>query len=376
MAQSTFDVIVIGAGGMGSAAAFELCRRGRTVLLLEQFPLVHDRGSSHGHTRIIRRAYYEHPAYVPLVRRSFERWYDIEQRTGRHLLTECDCIGIGPPDGEVVTGVLAAAREHGIDVELLSPNDLRERFPQFRFGDEFAGVLEHDAGFLYVEDCVRAHLDSARDLGAAIHAEEPVTEWRVEENGIRVDTVRGTYHAAKLVITAGPWAGQMLGEHGQHLRVMRQTLLWFGTGDAELFRRDRMPIFLAEVAGGPFYGLPAIDARGLKVARHYGAPERLSPAELIRELVAADETHVREFLSKHIPLANGTLNAGQTCIYTLTPDRHFLIGLHPDHANVAVAGGFSGHGFKFAPVVGEILADLVDQGRTRWNIDMFRFGRS
>src|SRR4051812_9475147 len=172
MGQTAFDVIVVGAGGMGAAAAFELARRGRSVLVLEQFPLVHERGSSHGHTRIIRRAYYEHPAYVPLVRRAFERWYDLEQRTGRPLLTECGCLGIGPPDGEVVTGVLTAAREHNLHVDRLQPNDLRERFPQFRFDDNFAGVLERDAGFLYVEDCVRAHLDAARSLGAVIHAEE------------------------------------------------------------------------------------------------------------------------------------------------------------------------------------------------------------
>src|SRR3954453_23856423 len=175
MSQTTYDVIVVGAGGMGSAPAFELARRGRSVLALEQFPPVHDRGSSHGHTRIIRRAYYEHPNYVPLVRRAFERWYDLEQRTGRHLLTECACLGIGPPDGEVVTGVLAAAREHGLAVDRLGPADFRVRFPQFRFDERHVGVLERDAGFLYVEDCVLAHLDAARALGATIQPEEPVT---------------------------------------------------------------------------------------------------------------------------------------------------------------------------------------------------------
>jgi sarcosine oxidase len=375
MGQPTFDVIVIGAGGMGSAAVYELSRRGRKVLALEQFPPVHDRGSSHGHTRIIRRAYYEHPAYVPLVRRSFERWHDLEQRTGRHLLTQCACLGIGPPAGEVVTGVQAAAHEHGLEVEQLPSHDLRVRFPQFRFGDEYAGVLEHDAGFLYVEDCVRAHLDAARDLGATLQFEEPVTAWTVEPDSVIVTTERGVYRAAKLIITAGPWARQMLGAPGQHLRVMRQTMLWLETLDASAFRRDRFPIFLADVPGGPFYGLPAMDGRGLKVARHYGAPERTGPDELERELVADDERPVRDFLTKHIPAANGRRTAGQTCIYTLTPDRHFLIGLHPAHPNVAFAGGFSGHGFKFAPVVGEVLADLVDRGRTDWNIAMFRPGR-
>ena len=375
MPHPTFDVIVVGAGGMGSAAAFELARRGRTVLALEQFPLVHDRGSSHGHTRIIRRAYYEHPAYVPLVRRAFECWYDLEQRTGRHLLTECGCLGIGRPDGEVVNGVLTAAREHRLPVDQLLCGDLRTQFPQFRFDDGYVGVLERDAGFLYVEDCVLAHLDAARALGATIHPEEPVTGWTADGDGVTVTTTRDTYHAGRLVLTVGPWAGRILGERGRQLRVMRQTILWFGTTDDAAFRRDVFPIFLADVPGGPFYGLPAVDGRGLKVARHYGAPELNSPDDVERAVRPADERPVRAFLAAHIPAVSGPLHAAQTCMYTLTPDRHFLIDLHPDHPNVAVAAGFSGHGFKFAPVVGEILADLAETGSTRWPIDMFRFSR-
>lgn len=375
MTRTTFDVIVVGAGGMGSAATFELARRGRSVLALEQFPLVHDRGSSHGHTRIIRRAYYEHPNYVPLVRRAFERWYDLEQRTGRHLLTECPCLTIGKPDGEVVGGVLAAAREHALAVERLPPADLTGRFPQFQFDDRYVGVLERDAGFVYVEDCVLAHLDAARALGATIQPEEPVVAWAAHRDGVTVTTTKGAYHAGRLVLTAGPWAGRLLGDRGRRLRVMRQTILWFGTTDESAFRRDRFPIFLAEVPGGPFYGLPAIDTRGLKVARHYGAPELNSPDDVKRAVRPSDERPVRNFLTAHLPAAAGPLRYAQTCMYTLTPDRHFLIDLHPDYRNVAVAGGFSGHGFKFASVVGEVLADLVETGRTGWPIDMFQFDR-
>jgi sarcosine oxidase len=375
MAHPAFDVIVVGAGGMGSAAAFELARRGRSILAVEQFPLVHDRGSSHGHTRIIRRAYYEHPAYVPLVCRAYERWYDLEQRTGRHLLTGCDCLCIGPPDGEVVNGVLASAGEHNLAVDRLDAAALRARFPQFRFDDHYEGVLERGAGLLYVEDCVRAHLDAARSLGTVIHADEPVVRWQSDGRAVTVATERSEYHAASLVLTAGPWAGRLLAEHGAPLRVMRQTLLWFGTADDAAFRRDVFPIFLAEVPEGPFYGLPVIDGRGLKVARHYGAPELQSPEEVERAVRPADEPPVRRFLDAHLPGVNGPLRYGQTCIYTLTPDRHFLIDLHPQHRNVAVAGGFSGHGFKFASVVGEILADLVESGRTRWPIGMFSFAR-
>jgi sarcosine oxidase len=375
MSQRSFDVIVVGAGGMGSAAAFELARRGRSVLALEQFPFVHDRGSSHGHTRIIRRAYYEHPDYVPLVQRAFERWYDLEQRSGRHLLTECPCLSIGAPDGEVVTGVLASAEQHNLSVERLDGAALARRFPQFRFDDSFVGVLERDAGFLYVEECVRTQLEQARLLGATLHDQEPVTGWSSDGQSVKVTTCSDTYHAASLILTAGPWSGRLLGPLGIRLRVMRQVMTWFGTQEPAEFRRDRFPIFLADVSEGPFYGLPAIDGRGLKIARHYGAPELASPGEIDRAVAASDEAPVRAFLEKHIPRAIATLRYAQTCIYTLSPDRHFIIDRHPEHPNVAFAAGFSGHGFKFATTVGEILADLAESGTTSWPIQLFSCAR-
>lgn len=375
MAHPTFDVIVIGAGGMGSAAAYELARRGRSVLALEQFPLAHDRGSSHGHTRIIRRAYYEDPVYVPLVCRAFERWYDLEQQSGQHLLTECGCLAIGRLEGEVVAGVLESATQHGLNVERLDAAELRSRFSQFQFPDEHIGVLEQEAGFLYVEACVRAHLEQARLLGATIHADEPVISWTADGTSALVTTPKATYHAQSLVLTAGPWAGHLLADQGAMLRVMRQTMLWFGTDKSKRFRRDLFPIFLADVPEGPFYGLPEIDGRGLKVAKHYGAPELDSPSKIERAILPTDEAPVRAFLDKHIPDATGPLRDAQTCIYTLTPDRHFLIDLHPRFANVAIAAGFSGHGFKFASVVGEVLADLIEDGGTRWPINMFGFAR-
>ena len=370
-----FDVIVLGVGGMGAAAAFELARRGRRVLGLEQFPLVHDRGSSHGHTRVIRKAYYEHPSYVPLVQRAYQRWYDLEQRCGRHLLTECGCLSIGPPDGELVRGVQQSAALHRLPVERLGPAELRRRFPPFRFSDSYEAVYEREAGFLYVEDCVRAHVEEARRLGAEIHAEEPVLGWEASGRGVAVRTVAATYAADRLIITAGPWAGQLLARHGAWLTVMRQVLLWFGTEDDSLFRRDRFPIYLAETPAGHFYGFPVIDPFGAKAARHYGAPELHAPDQVDRAVTAADEGPVRAFLAEHLPAVNGPRRRGQVCTSTLTPDRHFLIDLHPEHANVALAAGFSGHGFKFASVVGEILADLAEHGRTDLPIEMFRLRR-
>lgn len=372
---TTFDVIVLGVGGMGSAAVYELARRGRRVLGLEQFPLAHDRGSSHGHTRVIRQAYYEHPNYVPLLRRAYERWYTLEQTTGRHLYTECGCLTIGPVSGELVQGVLASAREHSLPVEELTRTDLMRRFPQFRAAEDAAGLLERRAGFLYVEDCVRAHCDAATAAGAVIHAEEPAVEWRAAGDAVEVRTATATYHAARLVVTAGAWATQLLADVGVPLAVMRQVLTWFRPEDMAAVRRDVFPVFLADVPGGAFYGLPAVDPRGVKVARHYGAPELPGPDGVDWTVRPADAELVRSFLREYVPAAAGTFTGGQVCMYTLTPDRHFVVDRHPRHPQVAVATGFSGHGFKFASVAGEILADLAETGRTPYPTGMFRCDR-
>jgi sarcosine oxidase len=370
-----YDVIVLGLGGMGSAALFELARRGRRVLGLEQFPLVHARGSSHGHTRIIRTAYYEHPDYVPLVKRAFGRWHELEQLTGRHLLTACPCLTIGSGDGELIRGVLAADREHGLEVCDFSREQLQTFYPPFRVPADCVGLAEYQSGFLYVEDCVRAHLDQAKAYGAVIRAEEAVLDWAAAGDAVEVRTTAGVYAAAKLVVTAGAWATQLLRDLGVPLTVMRQVILWFEPYEPALFRRDRFPIFICDTPGGAFYGLPMIDPRGVKVARHYGAPELASPDQVTWDVTAADEAAVRGFLDEYLPGRFGRRADAQVCMYTLTPDRHFVIDVHPRYPNVAVAAGFSGHGFKFASVVGEALADLAEAGRTALPIDMFRATR-
>jgi sarcosine oxidase len=375
MGDNSYDVIVLGIGGMGSAAAFELARRGRRVLGLEQFALGHDQGSSHGHTRIIRKAYYEHPDYVPLVLRAYERWRDLEQRQGRTLLTECACLSIGRSDGELIAGVRQSAEQHGLPVEHLEAGAMRGRYPAFQFSDEYVGVLEHSAGFLYVDDCVRAYAAEALRLGATIRDREPVVSWKAEGGGVVVETSAGRYTADRLIVTAGPWARQVLADVGASLTVMRQVVFWFGTRDDISFQRDRFPIYIADTPDGAFYGLPSLNADGLKTARHYGAPELHDPSEVERAVSADDEETVRRFLRAHLPGADGPVRKASVCVYTLTPDRHFLIDVHPEHPQVAFAAGFSGHGFKFASVVGEILADLAESGRTAWPIEMFRLAR-
>lgn len=360
---------------MGAATCWHLARRGARVLGLEQFRLAHSRGSSHGQTRVIRTAYYEHPAYVPMVRRAFELWYDLEQATGAKLLTECQCLNIGRIDSELITGVRRAAEEHDLEVEFLSDAEIRRRFPAMKFDDGYCGLLERQAGFLDVERCVRTMIRLARRLGAVILSEVAVRGWMAGADGVRVQTHLGDFTADRLVITAGPWSRTVLKQLSIPLTVMRQTQLWFETRDDRLFRRDRFPIYLADVGGRAFYGLPVINCFGHKVAQHYGATERDDPHEIDRQIQPEDVEAVRSFLSRYVPEANGPLRFGQVCMYTLTPDRHFIVDLHAEHPQVAIAAGFSGHGFKFAPVIGEILSDLTLSGSTRWPLDLFRLTR-
>jgi sarcosine oxidase len=375
MSDGNYDVIVLGVGGMGSSALFELARRGRRVLGLERFAIGHEQGSSHGGTRIIRRAYYEHPDYVPLVRRAYEGWYDLEQRLGLRLLTECPCLSLGRVDSPLVAGVRASSERYGLPIESLSTGELRARWPTFRMENGVVGVLERSAGYLAVDECVRGYYEAALGLGARVRFQEPALEWQATGDGVEVRTERGRYTAAKLVLTAGPWSGALLAERGAMLNVMRQIVFWFGPREPSRFRRDVFPIFIADTPDGYFYGLPMIDEAGVKVAQHYGAPELPGPNAVERDVSDADEAPVRTFVQRYIPEADGPRRRASVCLYTLTPDRHFLIDRHPDHANVVLAGGFSGHGFKFAPVLGEVLADLAEEGCTRWSIEMFRLNR-
>ena len=353
------DVIVIGLGGMGTAAAWRLAQRGVRVLGLEQFSRGHARGSSHGHSRIIRQAYYEHPAYVPLVRRAYEGWFDLEQARGETLLADAPCLSLGPPGSPLVEGVRASAAMHGLEIEDLTPAQAMRRWPAFRLPAGIDCVVERTAGILAVDRCVRAMDDEARRLGADLRHNERVLDWKAGE-GVEVRTDRATYTASRLVIAAGPWAA---------LPVMRQVAFWFE--GAEAFRRDRFPIFIAQTPGGIFYGLPALDPRGVKAAQHYGAPELASVEEIERAVSDADEAPVRAFLREHLTDAGPRTDAS-VCVYTLTPDRHFMIG---EAGGAIMATGFSGHGFKFAPVVGEILADLALEGKTRWETALFAPGR-
>lgn len=369
------DVIVFGLGAMGSAAAYHLARRGRRVVGIEQFTPAHDRGASHGRSRIIREAYFEHPDYVPLIQRAYELWETLQREGGSRLFLPTGGLMIGPEDGTLVRGALTSARTHDLRHELLRSTDLRRRYPAFSVDDDTVAVWEPRAGVLFPEYCVLAHLRAATRAGATLNTEERVLGWEAEDGVVRVETDKAHYAADHLIITAGPWAGAVLRDFGLPLQVERNVMYWFQPADAAPFMPDRLPVYIYEYRPEAFiYGFPQVGRDGAKVAHHHSG--ELCTPETIRREVSSDEVRrMRDILAHTLPGLSGELLDTATCMYTNTPDGHFIIDRHPRHRNVTIACGFSGHGFKFASVVGEILAELALYGHTRHPIGLFQVSR-
>jgi sarcosine oxidase len=374
------DTIILGLGGMGSAAACHLAGRGHRVLGLEQFTSPHNRGSSHGETRLIRQAYYESPVYVPLLLRAYELWQELERNTRRQLLTLCGGLMMGLPESAVVTGSRRSALRHGLAHEMLDTGEIQRRFPPIRPPAGTVALLEKNAGFVFVEASVKAHLDLAQQRGAELHFEEEVLGWEVKGNGIRVRSSRGWHEAQRLVITAGPWTACILSDLCLPLVVERQVLYWFDPiGGFDPFLPDRFPIFIYEAADGSVpYGLPAVNGPegGAKVSLYrLPRPSICTPGAIEREINREEIENMRKALSVIIPSLSGRFIRAATCMYTNTPDKNFILDTHPTEPRVAIAAGFSGHGYKFCSVVGEILADLAETGSTRHEIAPFRLSR-
>lgn len=369
MNLATYDAIVLGAGGVGSAAMWQLARRGLRVLGIDRFAPPHSEGSSHGQTRIIRQAYFEHADYVPLLLESYRVWEELEELSGQRLKIETGLLEVGPRDGIVVPGVLTAARQHGLAVEELAAAEIVSRWPAFRLPEEaamqkLAGVFEPRAGYLKVEECVAACLAEAKRHGAELLPNVEVHDWHAGED-ILVRTAAGDFRANRLVITAGAWAGPLLHNLGVPLEVRRKPLMWYEPRDASAnaaaltSAANGFPCFLFELPHGIFYGFPAVDGRGLKAAEHSGGAAIADPRAVDRRLHATDHERVDEFLNAHIPSVRTPCREHAVCLYTMSPDEHFIVDRHPDDPRIVFAAGLSGHGFKFTPVLGQALADLA-----------------
>lgn len=367
-----YDVVVVGVGGMGSAALYHLARRGKRVLGLERFDIPHDLGSSHGLTRIIRLAYFEDPSYVPLLHRAYELWRELQEDAGEQLLYVTGILEAGE---RIYDGALRSCHEHDLPHEQLDGAEVSRRFPAYRLPAGLSVLYQPDAGFVLPERCIVAHVEGALARGATVRARERVRAWEQTSTGVRVETERGEVEAERLVLTAGAWSQDVARLPAGLVVAQRQVLAWLQPSRPELFIPQRFPVFNLKFEQGHFYGFPIFGIPGVKLGRYYHLEEKGHPDELSRDASQRDETMIRWFAERYLPAGNGPTVALKTCLFELSPDEHFLIDRHPDADAAIVAAGFSGHGFKFCSVVGEILADLATEGSTRHDIGLFRFGR-
>jgi sarcosine oxidase len=373
---AVYDVIVAGVGASGSAVACELARRGSRVLGLDRFSVPNDRSSHHGLTRIIRLAYFEGAAYVPFVRRAHELWRRLERDTGESILTVTGSLDAGPPGSANIESAAASCRVNGLDHEVLDGGAIGRRFPGYAVPADWRGVYQPDGGFLASEAAVAAHAGLARRFGAEIRTGERVLGWEPKGDGVAVRTEAGTYEAGHLVVSAGPWVADLVPELKRNLVPLRQVVCWFEIADPDAFAPSRFPVFVVEnEEGTQFYGFPEWGAPGFKIGCHYHLREATDPDALDRTLHARDEDLLRSCVARFFPAANGRVLDHRACIYTNAPDEDFVIDRLPGFPQVVVASACSGHGFKFAPAVGEAVADLVGQGRSRHDLDRFRLSR-
>jgi sarcosine oxidase len=378
-----YDVIVVGLGGMGSAAAYHLAKRGLRVLGIEQFSPAHTFGSSHGGSRIVRKAYFEGPAYVPLLVRSYQLWDELSAAFGEQLFVRCGALMMGDRHSPVVAGALASAQQWGLSHELLDATELRRRFPQFRLPDDQWAFYEADAGYARPEATVLANLELAIDAGAELWFDTVVESVQLGPSGVHVVAADEELVAPKAVLATGAWADRLAGLDRYPLSTTRQTVHWFGTDRPDDFVAERCPVYMWDAPGGidqQLYGFPRLPHEtGVKAAIYRASPEPINPDKPDRTVTEADLGPVRGLLSRLLPGISGEPVDSSVCMYPGAEGDDFVLGLHPGSSGrVALAIGFSGHGFKFTPVVGEIVADLVTEGRSRLDIGFLspeRFGR-
>ncbi len=371
-----YDVIVVGVGGMGSATVYQLARSGLRVLGLERFAVPHAFGSSHGSTRIIRLAYSEGSRYVPLLRAAYRYWRELERVSGESILVVTGGLDVGPPGSEVVEGSRRSCVEHGIPFEELDGAEVNRRFPGYRIPESSRAIHQADAGYVRSEAAIRAHVAAARELGAEIATGSPVRGWARRPSGFRVETAHGTCEARQLVFTAGAWTSRLVPEFASLCRPERQVMLWTQPLDAAAYEPERFPVFILHASAGRFYGFPNDRGEGFKIGKYHHRREPVpDPDRLDRACSPEDEATVRRGVARYFPDANGPTRRMAACMFTNSPDGHFVLDRHPTVDDVFVAAGFSGHGYKFCSVIGRVMADFCLGEEGKWEVEGFGLGR-
>ncbi len=374
MAAARYDVAVIGLGAMGSAALCELSRRGHRVVGIERFARGHERGSSHGESRAIRLGYFEHPSYVPLARAAYERWEQLEQLTGESVLTRTGVLEIGRPGSILVAGSAEASRLHGIAHEVLTAAEITRRFSQFNLPDDYSGVFQKDGGFVCADLANRLHLQLAEQAGARVVENCAVSSIEPRQEAVQVVAEGMTVEAESVIIATGGWIGNLVPQLSVRLKLTRQVLCWFAPKQPDAVALGSLPVFAIDGPEDLAYGFPDLGL-GFKCASHLSSGDLADADSARQDASAADEAQMRRFLEAFLPAAAGALIGMKTCIYTRTPDEDFVIDLLPDDPRIVVASPCSGHGFKFASVIGEVLADLATRRATRHDISRFAIAR-
>ncbi|MFK2826666.1 N-methyl-L-tryptophan oxidase [Bacillus sp. B190/17] len=374
-----FDVIVVGAGSMGMAAGYYLSKQGIKTLLVDSFDPPHTNGSHHGDTRIIRHAYGEGREYVPFALRSQELWDELEKETHHKIFTKTGVLVFGPKgESAFVAETMEAAKEHSLTVDLLEGDEINKRWPGVQVPENYNAIFEPNSGVLFSENCIRAYRELAEANGAKVLTYTPVEDFEISPDIVKIQTASGSYTADKLIVSMGAWNSKLLSKLNIHipLQPYRQVVGFFEADETKYSNTHDFPGFMVEVPTGIYYGFPSFSGCGLKIGYHtFG--QKIDPDTINREFGAypEDEENLRAFLDKHLPGANGELKRGAVCMYTKTPDEHFVIDVHPEHSNVVIAAGFSGHGFKFSSAVGETLCQLATTGKTEHDISIFSINR-
>jgi len=370
-----FDVIVVGLGAHGSAAAFHLARRGFRVLGLDQFPVPHDRGSSHGQTRIIRIAYYEDAAYVPLAVRALELWQELEGRAGERLFVPTGSIDASRPSDRVFQGSWESCRVHGLPHEVLTGTELSRRYPAYHLPNTYLALFQPAGGYLLPEGCIAAHLRLAAAHGAELRTHQRVIDWVSSGDRVTVRTADYRFSAGRLVLAAGSWNGKLLPALAPYLKPERQVVTWFATRLPALFGPELFPVFNVAVEEGRFYGFPSSDGVSFKVGKYHHLAESADPDNVDWTIHERDVATLRGFAQRYFPDVAESVQASSVCLFTNTPDEHFMIGPLAGEPRIILLSPCSGHGFKFASAIGEIVADLVSHGESNFDLSLFRTDR-